>query len=53
MHSQGKKTRNNTKFIYNKGLALKLATTVCKTKQKSLDFFGVFLCVYVHLELTQ
>lgn len=32
------KTQNNTKFIYNKGLALKLATRACKTKQKSLDF---------------
>lgn len=28
-----KKTRNNTKFIYNKGLVLKLATRACQTKQ--------------------
>lgn len=47
------KTWNNTKFIYNKGLALKLATRACKTKPKKLRFFCVFLCVYVHLELTQ
>lgn len=40
-----KKTRNNTKFIYNKGLAQKLATTVCKTKQKSLIFRCISMCI--------